>query len=225
MRTTIEFIIFLVLLTIGVLWVKDTFTPSQFTEDIPGKEGCRDAPTFTFDDLLDAIAWVESKGGRKIYGDYQIAKDYELEAGGIYPLRETGEGYCPIYFDPEKNAYYKADAVGDFQLHKIYVDDVNRIMQHWGWDESYTYADRLDKKMSRRMVRNYISYWTEFALSKYLLTHWADRELEITDEMQFKYAAKIHNGGPDGWKKESTEPYWQKVKARMESQRKIGLGK
>ena len=28
--------------------------------------------------------------------------------------------------------------------------------------------------------------------------------------------ARIHNGGPNGWKKESTEKYWEKVKDVLE---------
>ena len=27
--------------------------------------------------------------------------------------------------------------------------------------------------------------------------------------------ARIHNGGPMGWRKESTKPYWEKVKKAM----------
>jgi hypothetical protein len=29
--------------------------------------------------------------------------------------------------------------------------------------------------------------------------------------------ARIHNGGPDGWKKKCTEQYWLKVKAILEA--------
>ena len=58
----------------------------------------------TFEDLLDAIEWVESKGYPNAIGD-----------GG--------------------------KAAGDFQIHKIYVDDVNRILKI-GWAKS----DKLQKQ-------------------------------------------------------------------------------
>jgi len=87
----------------------------------------------------------------------------------------------------------KGNAVGAYQIWKIYVDDVNRIL---GQDK-YSYDDRWDKGKSREMVRVY-------------LRHYGKGSLESM--------ARIHNGGPNGWKKESTKKYWLKVKARMEAQ-------
>jgi len=110
----------------------------------------------TFDDLLDAIEWVESKGDPWSVGD-----------GG--------------------------DAVGAYQIHKIYIDDVNRLAKsRIGYFE---YSDRSDKDKSREMVKIYLKHYGG-----------------TLEEM-----ARKHNGGPQGHKKESTKPYWLKVKARMES--------
>jgi len=107
----------------------------------------------TFNDLLDAIEWVESKGDSNAIGD-----------GG--------------------------DAVGAYQIHKIFVRDVNRILSK----EKYIYSDRADRDKSREMASIY-------------LTHYGGT---------FEEMARKHNGGPQGHKKEATKSYWLKVKARME---------
>ncbi len=115
--------------------------------------------------------------------------------------------------------------VGAFQLTKIYVDDVNRIMkwQMKNWrkivedadsvgsfipakynDEkiyAFDYADRWNKYKSELIVRIYLNHYaTEKRLSR----------IPTYEDM-----ARIHNGGPDGWKKKSTEAYWELIKARL----------
>ncbi len=108
-------------------------------------------------------------------------------------------------------------AIGAYQIHKIYVDDVNRILKDWkkqiwsqikeaggkglgGWFVPYTYEDRWDKNLSRDMAEVYLTYYAP---------------LDDNMDMNLEAAARIHNGGPQGHKKESTKPYWEKVKARM----------
>jgi len=139
------------------------------------------------EDLLNAIEQVESGGDSNAVGD-----------GGA--------------------------AIGSFQIHKIYVDDVNRILIIWrdklneifanyhtlhpdpnnikSFDfEPYTYEDRYNKKHSRFMVFVYLTYYTPF---------------NDNYDIDIEKAARIHNGGPAGYKKESTKPYWQKVKRELE---------
>ena len=121
------------------------------------------APTFNFDDLLDAIEWVESKGNPWAVGD-------------------------------------DGAAVGAYQIHKIYVDDVNRIRRAMVWGDTYgclyTYRDRENKQRSREMVTIFFKHYRG----------------------TFEEMARKHNGGPNGHKKESTKAYWEKVKARMGDQ-------
>ena len=132
---------------------------------------------YTFDNLLNAIEFVESGGDANAVGD-------------------------------------NGKAVGAYQIHKIYVDDVNRILQE---DHLYkheispeispvfTYGDRLDKAKSRQMTRIYLRHYGK---SSY---HYGNGDMYY-----YGVVARIHNGGPKGHLKESTKPYWQKVKARME---------
>ncbi len=95
------------------------------------------------------------------------------------------------------------EAVGSFQIHKIYVDDVNRIQlakhekRHMGY-LPYRYEWRKDRNISRDIVSIYLRYYATM------------RRIGRKPTVQDK--ARIHNGGPNGWKKESTIPYWEKVK-------------
>lgn len=89
------------------------------------------------------------------------------------------------------------EAIGIYQIHKIYVDDVNRILKGTRIPK-YSYADRWNPFYSRLMVKTYLLHYGE------------GKGIEAM--------ARIHNGGPDGWKKESTKPYWEKVKAVLQAQ-------
>lgn len=118
----------------------------------------------TFEDLLDAIEWVESRGDAGAVGD-------------------------------------NGEAVGSFQIHKIYVDDVNRII----WLNlmripTFKYEDRRSKEKSRLMTTIYLEYWG----GPYI------------DYLKLEKLARIHAGGPAGWKKDCTKPYWEKVRKQLE---------
>ena len=95
----------------------------------------------------------------------------------------------------------KADAVGDngkavgsFQIHKIYVDDVNGFSS-----EKFTYEDRKDKVKSRKIVKLYLEHYGKAYEKKTGKT--------ATNEV----LARIHNGGPKGYNKEATKKYWNKI--------------
>jgi hypothetical protein len=118
------------------------------TPNCPAVE--KDISEYTFEDLLDAIAKIESNNNPDAIGD-----------GGR--------------------------AVGAFQIHEIYVNDVNRISDY----PFYCYDDRYDYAKSREMVRIYLLHYGQ------------NRSLF---EM-----AQIHNGGPKGYAKKSTIAYAEKV--------------
>lgn len=92
-------------------------------------------------------------------------------------------------------------AIGILQLHKTYVDDVNRIMGY----QVYSYADRWDAEYSRAMAAIYLNYY--------------GAEQRLGRPTRFSDLARIHNGGPDGWREPSTEPYWTKVKEALDADR------
>ena len=88
------------------------------------------------------------------------------------------------------------NAVGCLQIWKIVVDDVNRIQK----DEVFTYADRTDRQKSVRMAQIY-------------LTHYGNHYERKTGHMaNMEVLARCWNGGPSGYKKQSTVKYWNKVK-------------
>ena len=93
-------------------------------------------------------------------------------------------------------------AIGAYQLWKIYVDDVNRIYR-----TNFTYEDRWDVSKSREMVRLY-------------LIHYGRQYSRLTGKpCTLEVLARIHNGGPNGYKKKATEAYWQKVKKELDKMR------
>lgn len=120
------------------------------------------------------------------------------------------------------------NAVGSFQIHERYVDDVNMIMKRYvsGW-QSIPYSDRWHRDKSRLMVTIYLTYYRD------KMIHSLD-SYDTADD--FECMARIHNGGPDGWRNDpqwfvrnrdyvleqaerkiaNTKAYWLKVKARME---------
>jgi len=112
----------------------------------------------------------------------------------------------------------KEDAVGVLQIRPIMVEEVNRILrkyerQQGQWSGSmhtYQLADRKFVSTSRSMAMIYFRYWGE----RY------KKETGNTPTME--YYARIWNGGPDGWKKESTIQYWDKVVAELNRIRKQG---
>ena len=83
-------------------------------------------------------------------------------------------------------------AVGCLQIHPIMVRDVNRILGY----AKYSLADRYDRCKSRNMCKTYLNHYLR--------------------ETNIEFMARCWNGGPTGYKKESTKPYWAKVKARLE---------
>ena len=85
-----------------------------------------------------------------------------------------------------------ARAWGPYQQHMDHVEDSNRIM-----GTSYTSADRLDEAKSRAMSRAYMAHYG----------YWKVPGRNPTDEQ----LARIHNGGPKGFRNPATVQYWHKV--------------
>ena len=85
-------------------------------------------------------------------------------------------------------------ALGCLQIWQCVVDDVNQVSR-----VKYTHADALDPVKARAICRAYLA---RYATAKRLGRQPTEQDF-----------ARIWNGGPDGWRKVSTEKYWRKVAA------------
>ncbi len=94
-------------------------------------------------------------------------------------------------------------AIGPYQIHRSYYDDAVRANPSLK-DNGKTYEDCKgvgSTAYSEDVISSYMGkYATEGRLGR-----------EPTDED----IARIHNGGPNGYKNSATETYWQKVKKHL----------
>lgn len=92
------------------------------------------------------------------------------------------------------------NAYGCLQIWPAYVQDANEYA-----GTSFTHEDAFNQKKSVKMFEAYMArYATEKRLGR----------TPTAEDI-----ARIHNGGPDGYKKPATDAYWAKVKAEL---RKMG---
>lgn len=85
-------------------------------------------------------------------------------------------------------------AYGCLQIWSVVVEDVNQVSR-----VKYTHADAFDPAKARAICRAY--------LARYATANRLGREPTEED------FARIWNGGPNGWRKNSTIKYWHKVAA------------
>ena len=91
---------------------------------------------------------------------------------------------------------YKADeqAAGIAQIRPICLRDCNRIIGYERW----TLSDRYNPIEARAMFLLYTGHY---------MRHYGLHGSEA--------ASRVWNGGPTGWRKNSTLSYWEEVKGRM----------
>jgi len=95
-----------------------------------------------------------------------------------------------------------ATSANVYQLRNIYVDDVNRIIGSF----VYSYPQIQSRGKSEGMM--YV-YWN----------HWGIHYQKKTGKpVTMEVLARIHNGGPLGWKKPETIPYWIRVATVLDTQ-------
>lgn len=87
-------------------------------------------------------------------------------------------------------------AYGCLQMHKAYVQDASEYAR-----QDWVHEDAFDRETS---IDIFIAYASKYATEKRI-----GRPVTVQD------IARIHNGGPNGWKKESTKAYWQKVRSTI----------
>ena len=89
-------------------------------------------------------------------------------------------------------------AWGMFQLHSIYVNDVNAFAK-----TKFTHADAFNPRKAKQIAKLY-------------LIHYGKAYEKRTGKIAtLEVLARIHNGGPRGYEKEVTVKYWKKVKAAL----------
>ena len=96
------------------------------------------------------------------------------------------------------NAYCKKEkAVGCLQIRPIMLKEVNRNLRKQKSTKRFSLEDRWDCGLSEEMFYIWRNYHHE----------------DSSDEV----IARCWNGGPRGYKKQSTEYYWQKVQKLWEN--------
>jgi hypothetical protein len=83
-------------------------------------------------------------------------------------------------------------AWGELQIWSVVVQDVNRVH-----GTRYVHADAFDRAKARDICRRYLAIYC------------TPRRLGRAPTMED--AARIWNGGPNGYRKSATEKYWHKV--------------
>lgn len=98
-------------------------------------------------------------------------------------------------------------AYGLYQIHKEVVEDVNRVFH-----QHYTHEDCFNPSIAKRIATMYLQYWGAIYQQK---TH---------QPVTYEVLARIWNGGPQGWKHESTANYWLRAKEKIEGVDGSALG-
>lgn len=93
-----------------------------------------------------------------------------------------------------------ATSANVYQLSNVYIEDVNRI-----YHLRVSTNDKFDKRKSERIV------------FLYLFHYGAQYYKRTGSKPTYEVLARIHNGGPNGWRKECTVRYWEKVKKHIKT--------
>ena len=91
-------------------------------------------------------------------------------------------------------------AIGLYQIHECYwIDGCESLGVDWPYQDAY------DPVKAKQVV---IAYLTRYG------KHY---ERVTGKKVTLEVLARIHNGGPAGWKKGATNKYWRKIKALQEA--------
>jgi hypothetical protein len=96
-------------------------------------------------------------------------------------------------------------ATGLAQIRSVCLEDANRIAQLRGLNDRFAAADRNNPRAARRIWDLYLDFYGK--------QYEKETGRKPTDEV----FARIWNGGPTGWHKTSTLPYWTRVSAAMKT--------
>ena len=128
-------------------------------------------------------------------------------------LRDLLNSILPALIEVESggnpNKRGAAGEVGILQIRQICVDDVNRILG----SDCFTLWMALKNTRAIDIAHIYLQHWG------------AHYESETMGPATAEVLARIWNGGPDGWAKESTLKYWHKVQAVLQKEGNVKGGK
>ncbi len=154
--------------------------------------------------LLLMIPFTFSGGAEQVdLGEYKDLKTPKIEVE-VVEIKDDHTDYLlealiQVESRGDENAvgdkHLSRPSVGVLQLRPIMVREVNRILKKHKVKKKYTLEDRYSKEKSIEMF--YI--WQSF------------HHLNDSDEV----IARCWNGGPRGWKRNSTLHYWDKVQSEI----------
>jgi len=90
-------------------------------------------------------------------------------------------------------------AIGPLQIHQCVIDDVNRI-----YGTSYSHKSMRQLNIATWVCRAYLKHYCSKIKDRYYHYDTEDHLPTLED------AARIWNGGPNGYKKDCTINYWKK---------------
>jgi len=154
--------------------------------------------------LLLMIPFTFSGGAEQVdLGEYKDLKTPKIEVE-VVEIKDDHTDYlleALIQVESKGNENAVGDkhlsrpSVGVLQLRPVMVREVNRILKKHKVNKKYTLEDRYSREKSIEMF--YI--WQSF------------HHLNDSDEI----IARCWNGGPKGWKRNSTLHYWDKVQSEI----------
>ena len=154
--------------------------------------------------LLLLVPFTFSGGAEQVdLGEYKDLKTPKIEVE-VVEIKDDHTDYlleALIQVESKGNENAVGDkhlsrpSVGVLQLRPVMVREVNRILKKHKVKKKYTLEDRYSKEKSIEMF--YI--WQSF------------HHLNDSDEV----IARCWNGGPRGWKRNSTLHYWDKVQSEI----------
>ena len=127
----------------------------------------------------------------------------------VYAIMKAENPQSNPYKIGDTALYYKAH--GLLQIRQPYLDDVNRIVgkkimtKMWG-------KPKLTLSDIKQDVNKAI-----WAMKIYLVHYGKQYERETGKKVTAQIYARIHNGGPQGYKKWATKEYWAKVQSNIKS--------
>lgn len=120
---------------------------------------------------------------------------FEPQTDFLKALAWQESSWNPKAFNKSENA------VGIYQIRPIYLEDVQRI-------------DRSFLKFKHKDM--YFPVYADMVVNRYLIYYGKHYKKVTGKEPTTEIFARIHNGGPYGWRKDSTIKYWNKIKKHME---------